>query len=271
MILSYTIAGMLLAAGFGCVLVLALRRRFSAHLDAIETEVRESNSRQETRTDLPPEVVALASRLGARPDGASRFAAFTQSGQMWRTPGGKPMDFTARQTMCVGATGFLWRARMGSPVSVVVADYFVTGVGGLDVRLLGAYSLARMVGGAAVNQGEALRYLAELPWNSDAILANRSLDWRIVGANRIAVATGVGADRGEVTFDLDERGLVVRASAPSRIYSAKGGATARPWHGRFWDYQHIGGRFMPLQGEVAWVLDTGDFVYWRGCLTGWNC
>ncbi|MEO6244371.1 MAG: DUF6544 family protein [Opitutaceae bacterium] len=248
-----------------------LRRRFTAHLDAIEAAVRESHPGQKMRTDLPPEVVALAARLGVRPDGVSRFAAFTQSGQMWRTPGGKPMDFTARQTMGVGATGFLWRARMGSPVSVAVADYFSAGVGGLEVRLLGLFPLVRMVGGAAANQGEILRYLAELPWNADAILANSSLDWTIIGPNRITVATGVGADRGEVTFDLDERGLVARASAPSRIYAAKGGATARPWHGRFWDYQHIGGRFIPRQGEVAWGLDTGDFVYWRGRLTDWNC
>ena len=105
-----------------------MRRRFISYLDQLEGEIREFDSPTDARTDLPPDVVALAARLGARADGAPRFAAFEQSGQMWRTPGGKPMDFTARQTVRIGTTGFVWRARMGSAVSVLIADYFVAGM-----------------------------------------------------------------------------------------------------------------------------------------------
>jgi hypothetical protein len=143
--------------------------------------------------------------------------------------------------------------------------------GGLEVMVLGAFPIARVVGGADVSQGEALRYLMELPWCPDGILINKSLDWTVVDAKTIKVATGLGAERGEVTFELDDRGLIVRASAPSRIFSEKGGRTTRrPWCGRFWDYQRMEGRLMPMQGEVAWVLDAGDFIYWRGCIVGWS-
>lgn len=133
----------------------------------------------------------------------------------------------------------------------MVADYFVAGTGGLEVMLLGAFPIARMVGSADAAKGEALRYLAELPWSPDAILFNKSFDWTVLDAKTIKVATGVGAERGEVTFDLDENGLVVRAAAPSRFYAEKGGrVTAHPWHGRFWDYQPIAGRLMPRQGRL---------------------
>lgn len=260
--------GFSMIAGFASFLVFTSRRSFNSYLDRIELETRKPGSAEGPRSDLPPEVVALAARLGARPDGAARFAVFEQAGQMWQTPGGKPMNFTARQTVRVGSPGFLWRAAMGA--MVVVADYLVEGTGGLEVKLLGAFSLVRMVGGAAIKQGELLRYLAELPWNPDAVLSNRSLDWVVVNPKTIRVATGVGAERGEVTLHLDGSGVVTRASAVSRLYVDKGRTTSYPWHGRFWDYQTMGGRLMPLQAEVAWGLDAGDFVYWRGHLLSWS-
>ena len=146
----------------------------------------------------------------------------------------------------------------------MAADYLIDGTGGLEVKLLGAVTVARAVGGADMNQGEALRYLAELPWNPDAILNNRFLDWTVIDDKTLKVATGMGADRGEVTFKLDGNGLITTASAPSQMYANKGTMTPRPWHGRFWDYQKANGRLIPWQAEVAWTLDDGEFIYWRG-------
>jgi len=263
MILALAAGGLVVTATMG-LMVLIARRRFISHLDALDAELREPDGIRETRADLPADVVALATRMGARVVDAPAFVAIEQSGQMWQKPGGKPVAFTARQTIRVGTPGFLWRATMGS---VVVADHLVAGIGGLDVMLLGAFPLARMIGSAAVNRGEALRYLAELPWCPDAILSNTSLDWTVLDAKTIEVATGTGTARGTVTFELDDDGWIVRASAPSRAYAEASGRTSEhPWHGRFWDYQRIGDHFMPMHGEVAWGLPAGDFVYWRGRL-----
>ena len=265
------VTSILLVASVLCTVALAMRRRFSTHLYTIEAEIRKPGSERTARTDLPPEVIALASRLGAQAESASSFATFEQSGQMWQTPGGKPTDFTARQIVGVDAPAFLWRAAMGRPASTIVADYFVAGTGGLEVRLLGAFPIVSLIGGAVANQGEALRYLAELPWNPDAILANSALDWTVVDSKMIKVATGAGAERGEVTFTLDDSGLVATASAAARGYAEKGGRiTMHPWRGRFWNYQEIGGRFIPLQGEIAWGLEAGEFVYWRAGILKWT-
>jgi len=241
-----------------------------AHLDALDAELRKPVTAIVARYDLPPEVVALASRMGANAKPASSFAEFDQSGQMWWTPGGKPIDFSAHQTVRVDTTEFLWRASTRLPLNVVVADYFVGGTGGLEVMLFGALPLARMIGGAGANRGETLRYLAELPWNPDAILANTALDWTVVNHKTIKVATGNGPERGEVTLTLDENGLIAHASALSRLYVEKGRTTARPWHGRFWDYQRLDDRLIPMQAEVAWTLDAGEFVYWRRRILIWR-
>jgi hypothetical protein len=261
------LAGGALFGGVAWIGVLMARRIFIGHLDALDAELRKPALPQSARTDLPAQVIALAKRMGACADGAAGHVVFEQSGQMWRTPASAPSAFTARQTTRHDAPGFLWRAAIGP---IVVADYFVAGTGGLEVKLLGAFPIARAVGGTAANQAEALRYLAELPWCPDAILLNRALDWTAVDANTIKVATGVGAARGEVTFTLDDEGLIARASAPSRAYAEHGRTTARPWRGRFWDYQRVGGHLIPIQGEVAWGLDAGDFVYWRGRILAWN-
>jgi hypothetical protein len=93
--------------------------------------------------------------------------------------------------------------------------------GDLEVMLLGAVPLARNVGGAAANQGEALRYLAELPWSPEAILLNRALDCTVVDARTVRVATGLGAERGEVTFELDDDGLIVRVRAVTSVFGER--------------------------------------------------
>ena len=89
------LAGTLLIVGFAFVFVLAMRQRFTAHLDRLEAKVRKPGAAEGARSDLPPKVQALASGMGARVDGAPGFAVFEQSGQMWFAPGSKPMAFTA--------------------------------------------------------------------------------------------------------------------------------------------------------------------------------
>jgi hypothetical protein len=269
--IAKVLLGGLLIVGLGGGVVLVKRQSFNSHLDRLEAEIRNIGATQGPRTDLPTEVLALAHRLGTRADAAVGFAVFEQSGQMWKAPGGKPMDFAARQTVSLSTPGFVWRAAMGPGRAVLVADYFVEGTGGLEVMLMGVFPLARMVGGADMNQGEALRYLAELPWFPDAVLTNRSLDWTVINSKTIKVATGVDdASRAQVTFELNDDGIVERVSAPSRLYAENGRMRPLPWHCRLWNYQTLGGRLIPRQGEAAWVLDGVEFVYWRGRITNWS-
>lgn len=180
------------------------------------------------------------------------------------------MAFRARETMSTVAPGFVWRAVMAPLGSISVADHFVEGKGGLEARLFGAIRVARATESDSIDQGEMLRYLAELPWNPDAILTNRRLEWSVLDARTLKVAAGNGSKRGEVTFTLDEDGFVKNASAPSRLYLGHQGSEYRPWWGRFWNYQLMHGRRLPRDGEVAWVLDGEDFIYWRGRIRDWT-
>jgi hypothetical protein len=238
--------------------------RFSAHLAALERAVDLSSERRVARGDLPPEVAALAHRLGARSDGGT--VTVRQRGQMWSKPGARPIAFVARQTASPTRVGYVWNARLAPGHLINAADYYAGGVGGLEVKALGLVDLVHAVGGPEMEQGEVSRYLAELPWNPDAILLNPELDWVVLGPRTLRVARRDVV----VTFVLGDDGLPKSMSAPSRPYMAKGGARAVPWSGRFGGYQRMSGRLIPTQGEVAWTLDGQEFVYWRGTVTAWS-
>ncbi len=263
------IIGILTVAVLACATLLMMRYRFIAHLDRLDAELQKPDGIRVARTDLPVEVLALAARLGARADGNLGYVTFKQTGQMWQAPGAKPMAFSASQTIRLDASGFLWRASFGG--MVMVADYFVGNNGGMEVRALGAVPLTSIVGSAVANKGEIMRYLAELPLSPDAILFNKELDWAVIDSKTLKVASGDGDSRGEVTLYLDDYGLVSRMRAESRPYAEKDGRSSEhPWIGRLWDYQTVGGRMIPIQAEVAWELEAGEFIYWRGNNLDWT-
>lgn len=259
-----------------CLLALAvgvigvLRWRFVARLDGLERQLRNVRQAPKARDDLPFEVAELAARQGGGSSALAVIARFKQTGVMWSAPGAKKMRFSACQIVSAVEPGFVWRARFAPAGFVLVADYFVEGKGGLEVRIGGAFSAVAPIEGDAAAKGELMRYLAELPWHPDAILANRALEWHVVKPSTIKVAAGQGAARAEVTLHLDPSGLVTCAEASGRPQITSGVTVERPWRGRFWDYRHISGRVLPTQAEVAWVIDGKEFVYWRGKIETWQ-
>ena len=259
-----------LILGIAVVYVLMKRQNFINHLDKLEAEIKNSSEPSFPRTDLPPVVLAYLTRVGVGHRDISKYVTFDQVVQMWSAPGAKPMDMTAKQISSTNETEFIWRALSGFADSVLIADYFVKSVGGMEVKILGTITMANMVGDESAAKGEALRYLAELPLNPDAILFNTALEWTAIDSKTFKVATGQGKARGEITFKLGD-GLIATASAPSRSYGTNAAnMTEHPWHGRFWDYQTVQGRTVPMQAEIAWGLDAGDFIYWRGKMQNWK-
>jgi uncharacterized protein DUF6544 len=223
------------------------------------------------RTDLPLEVIALARRLGVSADQGGRLVTLTQQGEMWLKPDSKPLPFTARQTSAVSDVNFLWQASSQMHgVSMRVIDYLVGSEGGLEVRLFGALPIVRAANDDTAFRGEAMRYLAEIMWNPEALLFNRQIDWRVVDARTLAAATGSGARRSEVRLILNESGDPVRAEADARPRADGGVLTLCPWFARCRDYQVIGGRRVPMEGEAGWVLAGAEFVYFRARILSWS-
>ncbi len=225
--------------------------------------------------DLPSVALDLATRLGARalpgpsPDGS--IVTLTQTGRMKRALGKDAwMSFTASQTIATAASNFAWTAKFGPLGIISVCDALKDGIGQLDVTALGLIPIARTERTAALARGEAMRYLAELPWAPDAILENSELRWRENSSGGLIVGVGEGPSAVEVSFGLDSDGRIATAFAPDRPRSAVDPILPTPWRGRFSDYRFHLGRWMPFAGEVAWEIDGRAEVYWQGRLESWS-
>jgi hypothetical protein len=262
------VAGALVIAFVAAAVV---RRRFRARVNRLQDRIEDAPEPAPVRPDLPAEVLALAQRLGATSERRGRLARVIQSGEMWLRPDAKPVSFTARQSLAVTEVGFFWEAWFllgGLPLRIV--DYVVNGEGGLEGRLFDTFSVVQLTGSDAAYRGEAMRYLAELPWAPDALLFNPQLDWRVINANTLAVATGKGARRCELRLILNEAGDPVRAEADDRPRAEGQALTPRPWFARCSNFQMIGSRRVPTQGEAGWILDGREFVYWRARIEQWS-
>jgi hypothetical protein len=178
-------------------------------------------------------------------------------------PGGRELRFAATERFAVDRVAFTWRARfpLAGPLAIEVRDELAGDDGRLEVRALGL-PLQRRTDRATV-RGEALRYLAELPWVPFAMTQNPDLEWRELG-ERVEVAARLGGERLAVTFDLDASGDIVRASSEQRQVKLGKEWLTRPWAGEYEAYGDLGGIRLPTRAEVYWELESGRFSYWQG-------
>jgi hypothetical protein len=203
------------------------------------------------------------------PEGDSSPARIrlTQRGEMVQKPGGRRLEFTAVEELAVGEVEFEWRAAFGpNPlVRMIVVDRYRGGEGSLSAKVWGVLPATRS-SGPDTDRGEAMRYLAELPWVPQAMGSNPSLSWRELEDGAVEVSALVGGRPVSVHLSLDDAGLIRGASG---IRPRLVGKTAidTPFAGTFGDYVELGGIRVPSSGEVSWGLPEGPFTYWRGEVT----
>lgn len=216
-----------------------------------------------TAAALPELVRRHLERALAADAGRPRRVRIEQTGEMRLKEGGRWLPFRAVEELAVAEVAFVWRARfrLAPLVRLDVVDRYEAGAGRLEARLFGRLRAMRSQG-PDLDEGEALRYLAELPWAPHAIAANPELRWREAGPDAVEVAArGVAA-----TLRFDGVADVVASSAVRpRPVGRESVPTA--WGGSFGDYMSLGGVRVPTFAEVAWQLPEGPFTYFRGRVT----
>jgi hypothetical protein len=220
--------------------------------------------------DLPAALDRYVLRALPDPDAIPRRVRIEQVGEMWLKPGARPHRFTAVQDYSVDRVAFVWRARfkIAGFVSLAVSDRYRRGEGSLESRLFGSIRLTRERG-KEVAEGQAFRYLGELPWMPQAFLANHDIELTELDPRTVEAATTVGTTRVALKIALDDEGDVTGVSADARPrLEAKGAPT--PWACSFSDYGELGGIRLPKRAEVRWELPDGPFTYWRGEITSWS-
>lgn len=242
--------------------------RFQGTAGDLARQVREGPAPVAGR-DLPPAVRALAERNGADPAAGHRSVRLAQAAEFRRGPEAPWGAMPAVQHMGLGTAAFVWNARAPGPLvpGFTVIDAFVDGRGLLKANLLGSIPVAHAVG-PVYDRAEAMRYLAELPWVPDAILGNPDLIWTVREDRTIEVGLETAAGPVSVRFALNDDGDMAEMTAQRPDLGADGREFTRGWVGRYDGYDWIGGRRIPLRGEVGYVEDGRYWPYWRGEITG---
>jgi hypothetical protein len=214
--------------------------------------------------DLPAALEPFVERALPDVDNVPRRVRTRQVGQMWLKPGARPKPFTAVQEYAVDNVAFVWRAsfKIAGFATLRVVDRFRRGQGTLESRLFGSIPLTREKG-AAVSEGQAFRYLGELPWVPQAFLANHDVELRELDAHHVEAATDASGTRVALTIELNDDGDITGVAADARPrLEDKGKPT--PWSGTFSDYAELSGVRLPTKAEVRWDLPEGPFTYWSG-------
>lgn len=224
----------------------------------------------EAGAHLPEAVRSLALRCGAREDEPRTAVVLSQTGFMRNGEEDRPIHFTAKETIRLEVTEFLWRAGCEPLNLLTVKDELQGEQGKLSLLAFGAVPLFPAICGLEATRGETMRYLAELPWAPDAILHNRELVWRALDSRTFLVSTGKGALYSRVVLKLGDDGLVCSVLAEGRPRREGRRFVERSWRGRFSAYQERHGRVVPGLGEVGWVVEGSGFDSWVGELQDWR-
>jgi hypothetical protein len=88
--------------------------------------------------------------------------------------------------------------------------------------------------------------------------------WEAIDDTQASVTLTDGPTTAKLVFQFEAQGLIRTVRSEGRYRDVDGVPIATPWEGRFWDYAWRGGMLIPLEGEVAWLLQDGPKPYWRG-------
>ncbi len=165
---------------------------------------------------IPDLVRDFAERNGGRA-GGPKAVRMIQKAEMRLSPAGAVIPLRATQISGTREPGFLWEAtsRLARVLPMRILDSYVAGTGWLDVRIAGAIRVATARGPGA-DRGEAMRFLAELAWNPDALLNARGLTWEQRDALSVEVSLETGAGAARVTLLFDAAGDIVGMTAADR-------------------------------------------------------
>jgi hypothetical protein len=231
--IALVVAALIVVAPFAVQLVLS--GRFRAELDALNSRLvaAQAPSTAPDQSLIPALVRDFAARSGGRTGGPSTIR-MVQSAEMRLKPDQAFFHIDAIQLSGTRDPGYVWHATgvMAKVVPVQVVDSYVAGAGLLEARIAGSIRVAHAVG-PDIDKGEAMRFLAELPWNPDAMVNATGLTWREVDEHTVEVSMRTQSGVARVSLLFDASGDIVGIEAKDRPW-ALGNVSAPPrWVGRF--------------------------------------
>lgn len=209
--------------------------------------------------DLPPPV-ARYRRLAVGDRAPVRTLRLRHGGTFHMSPNARAAPIQGAQLFTADPPGFVWigRIRMAPGVWIDARDMLLAGKGSMRVLLDDTVSLAD-ARGLQMDQGSALRLLAEMPWYPTSLFDARTVTWSAVDADHARATLRLGDREVSGVFEFGPDGLPLRMTAER--FTDKG--ELRSWGGVYRDFRSVSGMRVPFEADVTWQLETGPFTYAR--------
>lgn len=215
---------------------------------------------------LPPVVQRYLARAIPAGAGEVRTVRLRQDGEFRMGPDEASWrPFRAEEVFRVHPPAFQWDARIRAMplVSVRVMDRYLNGRGLMLARVGGVATVMNRADEPGLDAGALARYLAEAVWIPPRLATLPGVHWRAVDDRSADCTLADGETEVTVRFHFDPAGDPVSISG-MRPREMDGAYVDTPWVGRFDQHREMGGFRIPTRGEVAWVVDGREEVYWRG-------
>jgi hypothetical protein len=195
-----------------------------------------------------------------------RTVRLRQRGAMSMAEESRWLPMTAEQYFTTNPPAFLWYGTLHPfpLVSVSATDLYADGHGTLHVKAMSLIPIGESHG-PETDQGELLRYLAEMAWFPTAFLA-RYIRWDAIDAGSARATICLPPVSVSGIFHIDEQGRCTHFTTERYRLEHKQ-QVLRPWTGRYDDYCETMGFRIPMQAEVAYTLEADEFSYFRGEVT----
>lgn len=174
------------------------------------------------------------------------------------TPTAKAAPIRGTQFFTADPPGFLWTGRIGMfPGAFVDArDMFVEGRGSMRVLVEDVVAVVDE-SGPHIDQGSALRLLAEMVWYPTALFDGRCVTWSEIDAHHARATLHARGQTVTGVFEFGPDGMPTQMSSERFIKAGE----LRPWGGTYRDWRTVSGMRVPFEAEVTWQLDAGPYTY----------
>ena len=216
-----------------------------------------SSTPRPTIADLPPPVARYRElALGDHPPVGT--LKLRHVGTFCVSLTAKPRPIRGLQLFTSDPPGFVWsaRVRMFPGLWVDARDMAVNGEGSMRVLLDSTVTIAD-ARGPELDQGSALRLLAEMVWYPTALFDARYVTWSAIDAEHAVATLRFGKLQVSGTFEFGADGLPLGMTA-QRPMDKHG---LRAWGGTYRDWRNVSGMRVPFDATVSWQLDSGPFTY----------
>jgi hypothetical protein len=208
-------------------------------------------------TELPPPVagyrqVAVADRAPVR------TLRMRHGGTFCTGPTAEAVPIRGEQLFTADPPGFHWigHIRMAPGVWIDARDMSVAGEGSMRVLLDDTVTLVD-ARGPELDQGSALRLLAEMAWYPTSLFDTRTVTWSAIDADHARATLRIGDREVSGVFEFGPDRLPLGMTA--QRFTDKG--ELRPWGGVYRDWRAVSGMRVPFEAEVTWQLESGPFTY----------